>query len=179
LNLEHSFIFICDVFELFHSHRSFSNLQFIPDQGWTSGYSQNGSSGVTSSYGGGGQMHGGSKYSYFFFPAFIFPAFMLIPTSTTSFLFLRFFIWHILCCLGTTRSICFMSTNNFLLEGGGSWNNNRQAWAGHWGGDKSSLTNSSVFGSHNGIYASNGGGSGWGGGSGGHSKKSFIFKLSA
>lgn len=34
-------------------------LQFIPDQGWTSGYSQNGSSGVTSSYGGGGEMHGG------------------------------------------------------------------------------------------------------------------------
>jgi hypothetical protein len=42
-----------------HSHRV-SRFQFIPDQGWTSGYTQNGSSGVTSSYGGGGQMHGGT-----------------------------------------------------------------------------------------------------------------------
>lgn len=39
----------------------FGRSQFIPDQGWTSGYTQNGSSGVTSSYGGGGQMHGGNR----------------------------------------------------------------------------------------------------------------------
>jgi hypothetical protein len=42
----------------------FLTFQFIPDQGWTSGYSQNGSAGVTSAYGGGGQMHGGDDAIY-------------------------------------------------------------------------------------------------------------------
>jgi hypothetical protein len=43
---------------------SSDDFQFIPDQGWTSGYSQNGSSGVTSSYGGGGEMHGGQTTNH-------------------------------------------------------------------------------------------------------------------
>jgi hypothetical protein len=74
-----------------------------------------------------------------------------------------------------------MSYTFFSCPGGGSWNNNRQAWQGHWGGDKASLTNSSVFGSYNGVASSGGSGYGGGGGGGGMggSKKAFIFQLSA
>lgn len=83
------------------------------------------------------------------------------------------------------------NSNAMMLQflcsaGGGSWNNNRQSWQGHWGGDKASLTNSSVFGSHNGNYASSGYGGGggggggvFGGGGGGGGRNAFIFKLSA
>ena len=133
-------------------------FQFIPDQGWTSGYSQNGSSGVTDSYGGGGQMHGGEKDVADLFFCWVLASLMnaVFPPP--------FFFFKLLI---------------LVISGGGSWNNNRQSWAGHWGGDKAGLTNSSVFGSHNGVYASSGGGYGGGGGGGGGKKRSFIFQLSA
>jgi hypothetical protein len=90
-------------------------------------------------------------------------------------------------CFGLGESIVADKLASFskllyVKSGGGAWNNNRQSWQGHWGGDKAGLRNASIFGSHNGNYASSsgyGGGGGGGGFGGGGKKKSFIFQLSA